>query len=261
MRLFNKTIPLFKSKEAATDELPEEQLNAAEAFDEALSSLNKSASEETEEDELKKAKKATKTAVEEPEEEPEEEEESEEEEEEEEEEKPKKKKVGMKKSTSETPSLDSLVRENEEAAAAMDVEPFLKALVDGIDKKISAIQSGIQERIVELSESFDKMVELQKAQSQVLVAEGTLLKSALGVDKETLGKPVARKATLAIERFAKSAANEDAQFTVADAKMKLIELVKSKKLTPHQVAIVEGRLNKNLALPEFFTQMLKSEQA
>lgn len=263
-------------------ELPKEELDAVESFDNALDELSKSAADEgkpedkkepelkkgeqpkaADNDELKKAKKADEDDEEEDEESEEDEnieEEGDEEEEEDEESAPPpppKRKGKMKKSSAQSSvSIEEIVREDKEAAAAMDVEPFLKSLVRGIDTKISALQAEVEGHVSALSATVEKMVTLQKAQSNAIVAEGALIKSALGVDEKTLQQPTERRSTLVVERFAKSQAGEE-PITIGEAKTKLIEFAKSGALNPVQVSIVEGRLNKGQDLPSYFTQLLR----
>jgi hypothetical protein len=142
--------------------------------------------------------------------------------------------------------IDDVADSDPEAAPAMDVEPFLKGLVETIGDRFEALEKSIAD-----------IRATQKAQSKVMVAEGSMLKSVLGQDEVTQSQPLPRKSVQTQERFVKSA-DGSVQLTNGEARAKLIELAKSGKLTPMQVSIIEGRLNKSQELPEYFTVLLKS---
>jgi hypothetical protein len=165
--------------------------------------------------------------------------------------KAKMKKGKMKKSVADT------IREDEAAAAALDVEPFLKSLVSAIDERITA-------EIAELRKSIDGMNSTLVKSAQVQVATGNLIKSMQSAPVVT---PAAddveeRKSLLKSvrpsERMFKS--NGDTSIPYDEARHHLNELSKSCKLTPSQVAVVEGRLNSGGELPEYFTKLLANVQ-
>lgn len=147
------------------------------------------------------------------------------------------KKKGMKK------SLVEEVANDPEASAAMDVEPFLKSLTEAISARFDSIE-----------ETLEKMGKAQSAQSRVIVEESRLVKSLAELNAAAGDEPMQRKGltTKTQERFEPAPEG----LTKSEAMARLIEFSKAGKLNPVQVSIIEGRLNKGIALPEYFTSLL-----
>jgi len=206
--------------------------------------------EEEEEDESEEEESAES-------EEPEEtEEEAEEESEEEAEETPVEKSRAAKKAKTLAAEVSG---RDPEAAAAMDVEPFLKALTASIDERLQSLNKSVSARLFQIEKSVTSIINLQKSQAGAIVAEGNLLKSLTGTDDDSRNEPLERQSVLTNERFQKSVKGAE-DITLIEARSKLVELAKSKALNPMQVSIVEGRLNKGLPLPDYFLKLILNKE-
>jgi len=146
-----------------------------------------------------------------------------------------------------------------EAAAAMDVEPFLKALTASIDERLQSLNKSVSARLFQIEKSVTSIINLQKSQAGAIVAEGNLLKSLTGTDDDSRNEPLERQSVLTNERFQKSVKGAE-DITLIEARSKLVELAKSKALNPMQVSIVEGRLNKGLPLPDYFLKLILNKE-
>jgi len=122
----------------------------------------------------------------------------------------------------------------------VDAEPIIKALMKGINKKLTGI-----------SNRLSSVEKIQKAHADLAVGEAKLLKSLKGVQDT----PASRKGvTTTQDRIFKSEGEGDKTLSKAQAMDKLMTLVKAGKIDPKEVAKIEARINKGAALPDILFQ-------
>lgn len=127
----------------------------------------------------------------------------------------------------------------------VDAEPIIKALVSGVRKDLKRIESKVAE-----------VEKIQKAQAELSIASGKLLKS-LKVEGD---EPKPRKGVIATqERFTK-AEGEERTMDKAEALNKLQDLAKAGKVDSTQVAMIESRINKGAPLPDIMFAAEKKEK-
>jgi len=153
-------------------------------------------------------------------------------------------------------SLDDLVAEEDsEAEIAMDVEPFLKSLVKGLEKYIDR-------RLVKLAKSISKVEALSKAQAETAV-KGHELQKAIDDKVQKIGKmPIASSSVLRKggERFPKEkGGNGAADYDSRKVLQKSFELVQQKKIDLVMATKIEGRVNHRMPLPEEVADLFKEE--
>lgn len=209
--------------------------NLEDGFNDALADLRKSLNLD-EEKPLRKAEDSDE------EEEPEEDEETEEDEDEE----------------SYQKSISDILAEDPEAAAAMDVEPFLAQLAKAIDESIG-----------ELNKSFSKKIsrveKLAKSQANVVLQSAELQKSMRDMVEQIGGQPLP---TSSVRRLNKSRFNggDDPQYNSRDVLTKSREWLRGGKIDLTEAGMIESRLNKGLlgrqkdALDQKVTALMKVEE-
>jgi hypothetical protein len=151
-----------------------------------------------------------------------------------------------------TKSLEDSIASDEDAAAAMDVEPFLRQMVKSISKKFEA---------------------LEKAQSQLSTA---MVKSLIAMGDQNLTiastvqaiaeAPVGSKSVIRTngERFAKS--KDDVKddllksMNVNQILEKAVSLAKSGRFTSLDVAKIQNRINKGIPLNEEYVAALTAKE-
>lgn len=151
-------------------------------------------------------------------------------------------------------SLEDMIGEDEQAEAAMDVEPFLRQLVKGIDAKFSAVEAEIE-----------KSIKLSKAQAVLLSVNSDLQKSISDTIEKIGGEPLESGSILrkGLNRFEADPKDKD-KSPAGDKKVvmeKAMALLKAGKFQPQDVIKIEGRLNKGLALESKHIDMLEIEEA
>lgn len=205
---------------------------------EALTTLLDGDGSNTEETELNKAKKASPKSS--PAESSSESEEEERPSFTEEEEIPAKK--GMKK------SVEDVVEEDDDAQVAVDVEPFLKSMLVGIDARFD----GIAEVLAQLSKSMKYLHKKIKRVEEINKALATVSRNAfemqksIGTEVEKIGKtPVPSKSVLMKggDRFAEDGSLDMTKIPKQEILNKALELRMKGVLAPIDVTLIEGRLN------------------
>lgn len=194
-----------------------------EDFNKALEDLSKSLEpDETLEKSKKKAKKPPVDEEDEPESDETDEEGSMDEEEEDETEKSVKK------------SLDDWMSEDEEAEAAMDVEPFLRTLVKSLETVISDSNKQQNARI-------NKLEKLVKSQSRLLEVQAKLQKSVVEKTDKIAKTPIPSGS---IKRLEKARFGEGApELNGMQVLNKSTEWLRSGKISLLEAGKIEGRVN------------------
>jgi hypothetical protein len=133
-------------------------------------------------------------------------------------------------------SIEASMADDPESEAAMDVEPFLRTLVKGIDAKFNALESFIKSKL-------DNQESLIKAQSSVMLAQSQLQKSLLDTAEKIGQQPIG---SLSVrnkqgERFQKSTDKGDA---LDYSKVDTQQLLKAGKIDLTQATVIDNRIAK-----------------
>jgi hypothetical protein len=200
----------------------EDELDIEKGFNDAIDDLRKSLGQDGEEDdqtqeELNKAKAESKD----------DEEEAEEEEEEEEEMRYKK-------------SIEDTLREEPEAAAAMDVEPFLLQLAKALDEGMSQLQKSVNKRVA----GVEKLV---KSIGNTVLAGAELQKSTNEIMTKIGEQPVPSGSVrqLRKSRF-ESGEGDPSEYDNRAVLQKSLEWVREGKIDLVESGMIEMRINKNV---------------
>lgn len=210
--------------------LLEDDLVIEKGFNDAIDGLRKSLGmDDTEKiEDLSKAKKVTPPFKKKDEggEEPEKDEKGEEEPEEEEED----------EGEEYRKSIEDTLAEEPEAAAAMDVEPFLLQLAKAIDESLC----GVVDRV-------GKVEKLVKSIGVASLASAELQKSTRDIVKQISGQPIPSGS---IKRLAKarfdSVDGNAREYDTQEVLMKSRDWIKTGKINLMEAGNIEGRVNKNL---------------
>jgi len=130
-------------------------------------------------------------------------------------------------------SVEDMLREDPEAAAAMDVEPFLLQFAKAMDESLSKIVN----RVV-------RVEKLTKSIGAATVASSDLQKSTRDMVKTIGGIPVASGSIRRLEkaRFAGETTEVDTRFVLEKSR----DWVKTGKVDLMEAGNIEGRINKGL---------------
>lgn len=186
--------------------------NLEKGFDEALEDLQKSLNPELSKSEDEKTKKS-KVADEDEDEEEDEEYEDED----------------MEK------SITDILAEDEEAAAAMDVEPFLLQLAKAIDESLQGVNSRIA-----------NVEKLTKSIGQMTVANAQLSKSMSDTVVSIGKEPVAPKSVTVMAKSRFGTEEDHVETSGADILIKSREWLADGKISLLDAGNIEGRVNKGL---------------
>lgn len=204
------------------DESLQDDLELETGFNDAIDNLRKSLSRSG--SVLQKSKDEEVKDEEEDKEEDKEEGEEEGYEDEEEEEKPRMKK-----------SIEDILREEPEAAAAMDVEPFLLQLAKAMDTSMGAISKKVAE--------IEKMT---KSIGMATLASSELQKSTRDLVKGIGDQPLPTSSVRRLEKARFGAGDEKKEFDTREVLSKSRDWVKTGKIDLIEAGNLEGRINKGL---------------
>jgi hypothetical protein len=144
-------------------------------------------------------------------------------------------------------SLPDLIAEDPEAEAAMDIEPYLKSLALGIDKKTESLEKAVADltKMVKIqSKAFLASMDLQKSMQDRLDAIG---------NKKIPVQTVLKKSDTG--RF--SAGEGQPEMSQVQIMNKAMDLSRQGVIGSRDVTILEGRLNSGGAIPEHLVQYFK----
>lgn len=162
-------------------------------------------------------------------------------------------------------SLEDSMDLNPDASAAMDVEPFLRELVKGIDTQFSSIQTmvtEISERTDALQKSTDEANSLQKATAKLVMTYGDLQKS-MSETVEAIGNAPKKTSTVlrkSGEKYPETKEEAVMPATKDAILQKATKLREEGKLSVRDVTKLENRLNKGIEIPEYIQNLLKEEK-
>lgn len=150
-------------------------------------------------------------------------------------------------------SLDDSMSEDEEASAAMDVEPFLKKFVKAVSSRLDSIQK-----------AYEKNVSNQKALAKALVAMGDQNMSIASLVEDIANTPVGSRSVIrkSMQKFENKPDENDLLKSMSqdDILEKAIKLVKSGEFVSMDVTKIQNRLNKGLPLEERHVKMLTAKK-
>lgn len=134
-------------------------------------------------------------------------------------------------------SMEDELSSDDEAEAAMDVEPFLRGLVKSFDERINALSKSVNKKFAEVEQ-------LQKSMAQMVSKQAELQKSVYDEVDRIGQQPVPSGS---ITRMAKSRFGEGEESQEVDGQtvlMKSQQWVREGKLDLTEASMVEGRVNK-----------------
>jgi hypothetical protein len=134
-------------------------------------------------------------------------------------------------------SIQEILSEDPEAAAAMDVEPFLLQLAKAFDESMGAIAGRIT-----------KLETLTKSIGEMNLASAELQKSTNALVKSIGDMPVPRRAitSLSKSRFTPINGDNPAEYPSRDVLIKSRDWLKTGKIDINEAGMIEGRINKNV---------------
>jgi hypothetical protein len=150
-----------------------------------------------------------------------------------------------------TRSLAEEIEEDPEAQGAIDVEPFLEAFVKSVDRNMKAMSK----EIASLRKSVANVAEIQKSHAGLTVEAAEMTQAVAKTVNAVGNQPEPRKGQVSVQdRFEKSQGGAD--YDARAIRAKLGALAKSGALKPLQVGVIEGRLNRGEAMPDWFQPIL-----
>lgn len=206
--------------------LLEDDLEIEKGFNDAIDDLRKSLGQEVKEGE-EESKEELEKAKAPPFKKKDEEEPEEEEEEEEEDEKYRK-------------SIEDTLREEPEAAAAMDVEPFLLQLAKALDEGRAQSDKTVDTRL-------KKIEKLVKSIGTAALASAELQKSTRDIVKQIGGTPIPSGSVKRLQKARFEVADGNPQeFDTHEVLAKSRDWLKTGKINLIEAGCIEGRINKGL---------------
>jgi len=204
-----------------------DDLDIEKGFNDAIADLRKSLAPEDKDDLTKagddypKGKKLPKKEDEDPEEDKDEEDEDEE-------------------NMSYRKSLEDTLREEPEAAAAMDVEPFLLQFAKAIDEGIEQLHKSVNSRV-------GRVEKLVKSMGNATIASAELQKSTREMVKAIGEQPVGSSSVKRLEKARFEIVGGDpAEFDTRNVLNKSQDWVKTNRIDLTEAGMIEGRINKGL---------------
>lgn len=151
---------------------------------------------------------------------------------------------------------EELEKSEDDVSVAMDAEPFLRQMVNGVDRRID----GVNESVATLSKAVEDLMDMQKATARMMAAYGDLQKSTAEAVEVIGNTPIPSGSVLGTKgtKFEKStsdvpAMNKDAILT------KALKLASEGKISGRDLTKLEGRVNRNQPIPESIQALLKEE--
>ena len=152
-------------------------------------------------------------------------------------------------------SLDELVAEgDEEAEIAMDIEPYLKSLAEGIETTVASHTS----ELPKLHKAVKELTGIVKVLAKAVLA-GSEMQKSIADTVEKIGKidiPSMSRFSKAKDRFEVSG---DQKLTKAEVMNKALDLMKAGKIDSLAVTKLEGRLNAGGDIPDDLKPLFAKE--
>lgn len=137
-------------------------------------------------------------------------------------------------------SIEDTLREEPEAAAAMDVEPFLLQLAKAIE------ESREEDRTI-FAKQFAKVEKLVKSIGTATLASAELQKSTREIVKQIGGMPLPSGSIKRLQKARFDSVDGNPQeFDTREVLMKSRDWLKTGKIDLGEAGNIEGRINKNL---------------
>jgi len=133
-------------------------------------------------------------------------------------------------------SIEETLKEEPQAAAAMDVEPFLLQLAKAIDEGIEQLEKAVSARV-------GKVEKLVKSIGSATLATAELQKSTRDMVKQIGEQPVASGS---LRQLQKARFDENTEVDTRVVLAKSREWVRDGKIDLNEAGNIEGRINKGL---------------
>ena len=157
-------------------------------------------------------------------------------------------------------SLETFVEAEPEAKAALDVEPYLRTLVKGIDEKFEQVFNSIEN----LKKSSEENHNLSKSQSEVLLKFGELqkanseLQKSIKAEVQKIGDTPIPSGSVLRKGGDKFENDKAVDLGTKDQILeKAMKLCREQKLSNIDFTKIEGRLNKGMNLEENHIELIK----
>jgi len=153
-----------------------------------------------------------------------------------------------------TKSITDMITEDPESGAAMMVEPFLKSLAEAEERRFGDVES----EVVELRKSVKYLTKLVKGLAEFSVKNADLQKSISDTVEKIGNTAIPSNSVLrkSYERFQSDSGKEMSKGEILN---KAVELRRGGKISPHDLTLIEGRLNAGVALHPAHEALIKSE--
>jgi len=132
-------------------------------------------------------------------------------------------------------SIEDILGEEPEAAAAMDVEPFLLQLAKAIDESLGGVIGRIG--------NVEKLV---KSMGMASLASAKLQKSTRDMVKQIGGQPVPSGSVRPLQKARFEGGEGSHEYDTRNVLVKSRDWVKTGKINLIEAGAIEGRINKNL---------------
>jgi len=133
-------------------------------------------------------------------------------------------------------SISEILAEDPNAAAAIDVEPFLRQLTKAMDETIMQLSKSMQAK-------FNRVEKMVKSQGEVLLMTAKLEKSTADMIRQIGGTPVRSQSVKVLNksRFEGGKVEYDNMTVLQKSR----EWVRAGKIDLTEAGMIEGRINKN----------------
>lgn len=151
---------------------------------------------------------------------------------------------------------EELEKSEEDVSVAMDAEPFLRKMVNGVDRRINEVNGSVEA----LSKSVADLMDMQKATARMMAAYGDLQKSTAETVEAIGNTPIPSGSVLGAKstKFEKSTP-DDTGMTKDTILAKALKLAGEGKISGRDLTKLEGRVNRGQPIPESIQALLKEE--
>jgi hypothetical protein len=150
----------------------------------------------------------------------------------------------------------------DDAQMALDMEPFLKSLVDGVDGQFEVLKKGISGKLTEMSKSIESLNDIVTSMANATIANSDLQKS-IQAEVTKIGDTAQKTSSIkgsSTGRFALEKSEGAHEYSRGEILEKAIKLRQNGKVDNLFVTKIEGRLNKGIDLDAKDIDLIKSIQ-
>jgi hypothetical protein len=157
---------------------------------------------------------------------------------------------------------DTVSEGGDEAQVALDMEPFLKSLVEGVDGQFDVLKKGISEKLIGMSKSIESLQEVVTSMANATIANSDLQKS-IQAEVTKIGDTAQKTSSVkgsSTGRFTLEKGEGAHEYSKGEILEKSIKLRQAGKVDQLFVTKIEGRLNKGIDLDPKDIELIKSVQ-